>query len=65
MEMEDQILVRSWTRVLRRFARGVVPRWSRITKKRSDLRLDLCGLLASRRVTHAQGDLLLVFKEEL
>jgi hypothetical protein len=36
-DMLDHSFDRSWMRVFWRFLRGVVPRWSRMTKNRRDL----------------------------
>src|SRR4051812_12250489 len=64
--MLDQILVKSWIRVSRKLARGVLPMWSRMTKKRRDLVCDL-----QRRVSNPKAEtchkqnLLPVLQEQL
>ena len=55
LEIDDQIFVRSCTNVFRRFERGVWPIWSRMTKKRRDLGVDLGEKEVSLGLFHDMG----------
>ena len=46
-------------------AQGVVPRWSRMTKKRRDLGVDLGNVRGGTCMHHTASSLLLVLEEEL
>lgn len=54
---------RSWMRVFRRFASGVVPRWSRMTKNRRERGFDLFSQYGQTQSGRAHP--LIVLQEQL